>query len=301
MIFFLLIRKLKNNLKIYKEDLQTKGLYWSVVDRLLKVPKVGQALIPLVNFLKPDFVMIDGHKIHIDKTDWVLSQELILNKKWEAFETSIFLQYLKPGDVVLDLGAHIGYYTLLAARAVGNIGKVYAFEPDPRSFRLLTKNVIENGYNNVILVNKAVTAKNENIRLYIHAKNTGDHRAYDSHDNRKSIPIQAIALDDFLKREQTVDLIKMDIQGSEIDALLGARHILKNNKGVIILTELSPIGFQLNHSSSMKYIELLRKNHFIIYYLDEEKQTIMEISDKELLSRYTPELLNNANLLCKRL
>jgi hypothetical protein len=65
----MLVKKIKNNLEIYKNDVKTKGVYWSLVDRLLKIPVFGQLLIPLINSLKPGFVIIKGNKIFLDKTD----------------------------------------------------------------------------------------------------------------------------------------------------------------------------------------------------------------------------------------
>jgi hypothetical protein len=76
---------------------------------------------------------------------------------YEPETTAVFLSLITDGDVVVDLGAHVGYYTLLAARRVGPEGRVFAFEPNPDNFRLLVKNIESNLYSNVIPVQKAVS------------------------------------------------------------------------------------------------------------------------------------------------
>jgi FkbM family methyltransferase len=290
----------KTKLTIYKDDLRTKGFFWSIVHRTYKYPSLREMLAPFLNLFKPEYVSIQGFKIYIDKNDHVLSEELLINKTWEAYETAQFKKNIKAGDTVVDLGAHIGYYTLLAAKCVGKQGKVYAFEPDPHNFSLLKKNITVNGFQNVILVNKAVSDANRKTKLYLSERNKGDHRLYNSNDKRKSITVDTITLDSYFKQldNPSIDLIKIDIQGSEMKAIQGSEKILKENKHLIIFTELSPIGFQLIGASASEYLSLLVKNKFSIHEINEKNKTTKPIKMNELLEKYTPELQNNANLLC---
>ena len=86
---------------------------------------------------------------------------------WEETETHWFVQSIRPGDVVVDLGANVGYYTILRGKLVGEIGRVYAFEPDPVGFEILRRNVRLNGLHNVVLEQKAVSSKPGLIHLDI--------------------------------------------------------------------------------------------------------------------------------------
>src|SRR5262249_36182110 len=152
------------------------------------------------------------------------------NGVYEPFETGLLQNQLRPGDVVVDVGANIGYYTLLFARCVGPRGRVFAFEPDQTNFDLLRRNVERNGYTNVTLVRKAVAAQSGKLRLYLCEDNKGDHRTYDSHDGRPSLEIDAVSLDDYFAGERgSIALIKMDIQGAEEGALRGMRRLLADN------------------------------------------------------------------------
>jgi len=83
-----------------------------------------------------DHVMVNGFKMYVDPTD---ALELKSKKIFEKFETELVKQEIHDGDTVLDIGANIGYFSLIFSKIVGNNGRVYAFEPDPNNFKILKK------------------------------------------------------------------------------------------------------------------------------------------------------------------
>lgn len=305
-MFFNIKNKIQNNINVYKNDLKTKGLYWSVVHRIYKIPKMRLLLMPIVNFLKPDYVLVDGLKLYIDKEDDTISQQLVQNGKWEEFETEVFKNKVKKRDVVVDVGAHIGYYTLIASKKVGADGSVYAFEPDPRNFLFLEKNVKVNNLKNVILINKAVADKTGSAKLYINRTNTGDHSIFNIGHNRKSINISTVSLNDYFRDiKQKINVIKLDVQGSEIYALKGARKLIERNNRMVIITEFWPHAIRLGGASPLEYIRFLRQFKFRIELIDEFEQKLKAItSDNALLTAY-PENAGGVdrftNLLCERI
>lgn len=290
--------KIKSNLRIYKKDLKDKGLYYSIIHRLYKIPYLKKVLAPLVNFLKPDYIEAEGYKLYIDKLDTIVSENLLFSKKWEDFATILFKKSIRTGDTVLDIGAHIGYYTMIASKLVGDQGKVYAFEPEPKNFSLLKKNIIENNLKNVVLVNKAISRKGRTTKLYINRENTGDHRIYNSKDGRRSIWVKSIALDDFLKKKTQVNLIKMDIQGAEFEALKGGLGLIRKNQHIKILTEFWPMGLKLNHSSPKDFLALLTKYKFKLYKINEEAKKLNLVTTEQLLKQYPADKSNYTNLYC---
>ena len=148
---------------------------------------------------------------------------------------------VRPGDVALDLGAHIGYYTLSLARLVGPSGKGLAFEPAPSNFALLKRNVELNGYANVELVNAAVSDRPGQLRLYRSADNAGDHRLHVASEDRASVEADVGTADDvFRGRRGGVDFVKMDVQGGEGAALEGMIDALARSPRVKILMEFWP-------------------------------------------------------------
>ena len=246
--------------------------------------------------LKPEFIESQGHKIYLDSND---SLHLSIHKNWEDLETEIVKKHVSKGDFVLDLGANIGYYTLLFAKIVGDSGRVYAFEPDPVNFALLKKNVEVNNYNNVVLVQKAVSNKSEKSKLYLCEGNLADHRIYDTHNGRKSIQIETTKLDDFFNDKNIrFDFIKMDIEGAEGGAVQGMRNILKRSKNIKIITEFYPEALEGFGIGAREYLNLLLRHNFKFFMLDEKEKKIREISAPKLLKEYPKENRKFTNLLC---
>ncbi len=240
--------------------------------------------------------MVQGHRMWLDDKDTL---ELATHEVYEPVETDIFKSEIKPGNTVLDIGANIGYYTLLAARLVGPQGKIYAFEPDPDNFRLLQRNVEANGYDNVILVNKALSNKNGKIRLYLNPSNRGDHRVYDSKDGRLSLEIEAITLDVFFKPlDKKIHFIKMDIQGAEALALEGMKGLVRKNKEVRLVTEFSPASLKLAGSRPQDFLKNIKSLGFNFSEISERKKSVQPIQPAQLLKRPWGGSEDYTNLFC---
>ena len=110
---------------------------------------------------------------------------------YEPLETRIFKRLINRNDVVFDVGANIGYYTLIATKLVGEKGRVFAFEPEPTNFSLLEKNVKLNGYKNVVLMQKAVLNKTGKTKLYLH-RTAGGHSKTQSFTS--NIEVETVSL-----------------------------------------------------------------------------------------------------------
>jgi FkbM family methyltransferase len=252
----------------------------------------------IISHLKPTFIKVNGHIMFLDPVD---SLNLSINGVYEPLETELFKKLIKKGDVVLDIGANIGYYTLIAAKLVGENGRVYAFEPDPDNFALLKKNIKINGYQNVILVQKAVSNKTGKLRLYLSDDSAAEHRIFDSRDGRRSIEIEAIRLDDYFKDYfGKIDLIKMDIEGAEWGAIQGMLNLLEKNKTLKIITEFWPSALERFGIEPEQYLKLLLEQGFKLYYINEQKKILERANIAKLLEMYTSEKENSTNLLCIR-
>lgn len=254
----------------------------------------------IVSRLFPPFAEVDGHRIYVDASD---SLGLMRNVGiFEPFETEVLKERIHPGDVVVDIGANIGYYTLIFARIAGEHGHVYAFEPDPLNFGLLKKNVEINGYRNVTLVQKAVADTDGMLHLYLCEENRGDHRIYDSRDNRGSIEIEAVRLDTYFRdRNINIGFIKMDIQGAEYSALRGMQEVLRRNRDLKIATEYWPIGLHRCGTAPGEYLAALLNSGFTFYNIDESTKRILTTTRDELLQQYSiDDEYGFTNLLCVR-
>jgi FkbM family methyltransferase len=158
-------------------------------------------------------------------------------------ERQLLRKILFRGAVVVDAGANIGIYSQFLSRCVGRTGVVHSFEPSPENFDRLqsaTRNLA-----NVRLSRAAVGECSGRSKLYVSDKLNVDHRTYMAEgDSRDAVPIDILALDDYFKPGERVDLIKMDIQGYELHALRGATRVLKENPDINLLLEFWPSGLE---------------------------------------------------------
>lgn len=264
-----------------------------------KLPLVSRVYNLLYQYLKPKgiiLVEVQGHKMFVDSQDVGVTPDLLMNGCYEKYETTVFKKIVKEGMTVVDIGAHIGYYTLLAANLVGESGRVYAFEPDPNNYALLVKNIRSNSYNNVVPVQKAVSNNVGTTKLFLSPENTGDHRIYNSHDERYSIEIETVTLDEYLKdKENRIDMIKMDIQGAEMAALQGMMEILNKNDDIKIFTEFSPALLERFGHSPEECLNELIKYGFKFFEIGHQEEA-MPIDINSLMQMCAGE--EHTNLLC---
>lgn len=219
---------------------------------------------------------------------------------FEKFETKLFKSLIREGMVVVDIGAYAGYYSLVAADLVGEEGKVYAFEPNPENYALLLKNLEVNRCQNAIPVQKAIADRNGRTRLFLAQKNKGDHRLFDSNDGRELITVDVTSLDAFFKeRDYRVDVIKMDIQGSEMAALKGMTKILEKNDDLKILTEFWPNGIRMSGASPEEFLKKLVEFGFELYHIN-EKRKLIEPINVTCAMEMCKEDRDQINIFCKK-
>lgn len=163
----------------------------------------------------------------------------------DGFESETILlikKFVKKGDIVFDIGANIGMYSILLSRIIGNTGKVYAFEPDPTTAYYLNENLRLNNCQNVVVLQIALSEENGKIILN-KPDGSGDSFNYISKiedENQKNKAIEAIRLDDFLiaNKIDRIDFVKMDIEGAELLCMKGANEIMLAKLRPVIVTEV---------------------------------------------------------------
>ena len=154
----------------------------------------------------------------------------------------------KEGDIVIDIGAHIGLYTIISSKRVGANGKVVAIEADPSNFEMLKSNIKLNQLTNVIPLNYAVYSKETKLKLYLPSGGESGFTKYNTimpnwiNTQEKFVEVNANTLDYLLQlneiRQEEVNWIKIDVEGAEFEVLKGATNVLSKSKDVAILMEL---------------------------------------------------------------
>lgn len=251
----------------------------------------------IVPLLRPDYVSVDGYRIYLDKKD---ALSLSVLGFYEPSVGQAIKKEIKKGMIVVDVGANIGYFTLMMARSVGPTGKVYAFEPDPENFKLLRKNVKTNGFENVFLIKAVVGRKKGKISLYINEKSGAEHSIYNFSKSQKKILVDSWSLDEYFAGGNIkIDFIKLDIQGAEPEAILGMEKIIRKNPKIKILTEIWPPGLEKSKVTAEEFINRLELLGFKLCLLRDDKKYIKKtFSRRDVLSNL--KSYGYLNVLCFR-
>lgn len=186
--------------------------------------------------------VLDHFKMYVDTRDISLTPHLLLEGNWEMWITRVFREFIRPGQTVVDVGANIGYYTLLGAAGVGFDGRVHAVEADPHTFEILEKNIDVNGYGSIVRAHQcAASATPGELTLYQFRNHHGSNNVFDCHADPRvvsSIKVPAVPLDHLIF--EPVDVMKIDAEGSEPLIFEGMQQLLKRSPRIQILMEFAP-------------------------------------------------------------
>jgi len=224
---------------------------------------------------------------YLDRTD---SLRLRRRPVYEAPETAIVRRELGPGQTFVDVGAHIGYYTVIASSLVGDAGTVFAMEPSPENFGVLVNNIRASGRSNVFAINKAASSKTGVTDLYLSPGNSGDNRLFPPGPPWQRVRVETVRLDDlFSAYAGRIDFIKCDTQGHELSVLRGAAETLGRFPSMKMLFEYWPFGIRQNGDSPSGLLEELAGLGFTV-----------EWPGPSAVSRCTPENGKHCNLFLTR-
>lgn len=181
----------------------------------------------------------NGFSIYVQEDDTAVGQH-VKRGAYEPDVTAVFRDRLRPGMHVVDIGANIGYYTMLSASLVGPSGSVTAIEPNPNSAKLLEASRRANSFDNVKVLQ---VAAGRDLGLLVLHGSYGNVMTSAAPDDAaallNSTTVPSIKLDDLIPRNKKIDLVKIDVEGAEYNALLGASELIRRCHPTII-SEFSP-------------------------------------------------------------
>ena len=229
--------------------------------------------------------LVNGHRMILASEGRYPPINMATNR-YEVETTRLFERVVEPGMVVVDAGAHVGYFTLAAARLVGPTGRVHSFEPEPVNHALLLRNIELNEYQNVTPVRQALSNQAGNATLFLTALDSGRHSTY-QHDlpMSGSLIIETTTLDEYLENQgwPKIDLVKIDVEGAEIDVLDGMAELLNKSEEIKLIVEFNPILLASAGVDPFQFLDKPASLGFKAYCIDENKGEI-PLQDIDVLS-----------------
>lgn len=246
-----------------------------------------------------DLCLIDvaSVRLAVDAADVSVSDTILRTGQYEPHLTALLQDLLRPGTTFADVGANIGYYAMLGARLVGPSGRVVAFEPSPENCRLLLHSMQLNGFENVELFPVALSDVDGWSYLERHLGSNGSvHQigVESSFDGWRTI-VPTFTLDRLY--EGPLDVMKMDVEGSEARVLRGATRVIEKNRPVI-LTEVSDAMLRRCSGSSLpQFLSWFAERSYQVAMIEESGELTWILEPQQLVETWGDEFRIESLLL----
>ena len=229
----------------------------------LRLGPLRKAVMWLIAVRRPETLDVNhGFKLRIPKGDrspYVYS--LYVTGEYAPEESRLIAERLTSGDVAFDVGANVGYMTCLMARAVGARGQVYAFEPEPTNFRVLSENITLNGLDCVVPYRVALSNRTGKEFISLANENRGDHTLVEL-AGREQLAVDTVTFDESRETHcagRAVRLVKIDVQGYELEVLEGMKRSLQEGAVDTVLLEFWPARVRRPGAPSADVLALLQR------------------------------------------
>jgi len=239
-------------------------------------------------------VTVNGNLMYIDFRDNGISKELYIHRKREHFSTEFIKKFISEDEIIIDIGANIGYYALIESR-LANKGKVYAVEPIPSNVYLLKRNIELNNCKNISVFQFAIGDIDGKAKIYVYDKCNWCSLTKNLNANIiNEIEIITMTLDRFVESYvcQYPTFVRMDVEGYEYQIIKGASNILEKNKPLKLCIELHP--HLMPRENMEELINILEQSDFKVkaIFLDPEPHDYNNINTMNKLRRIMnlPEL-----------
>ena len=254
---------------------------------LCKPRPVRAVVNSLIRYVVPETIDRFGARIFLNPSDPVVSGALTFNV-YEKAETAFFNAVLREGMTVVDVGANVGYYSGLALVRIGNRGRLVAFEPSAETREYLQKTIQANSKGNAWIVPKAVSDTQGTATLFINEDNRGDNRLYENALCSRSETIETTTLDEELASlgVDSIDLLKMDVQGFEGHVIRGMQQSVARSPNFIVMSEFWPFGLTSAGSDPVEVLKTFESWGLVIYELLPECRVQPIVDKPEFIGRY---------------
>ncbi len=259
---------------------------------------LGRAVEPVARRFAPTLgtfdVDVDGLRLHGSHIGQLYYVRELLEDDREGLFLELLRSAIAPGATVVEAGAHIGYVTLQAARATGPSGRVIAFEPNPQTAPLVELNAKQNGFADRVTVVRLALGSAAG-RAVFHLSGGGDTSSlHEPESASEQVHVEVARLDDWLDPSLRVDVVKLDVEGGEVDALRGMQATLERAADeLVVFAECNPGMLARAGSSAAELVSLLEEHALDVRWIDEVEHVTRPFSEVDWTHGYV-------NLYCRR-
>lgn len=259
-------------LRLWSRFPKAPGYLYQIVERL--GPRLAVGLL--------ECRLFNGVKMRCDLGDHI-QRQIYFSGAFEPIEAYLVRYLLRPGMIVIDAGANVGQYTMIAAVEVGRHGEVHSFEPVPKNFRRLVDHVIENGLATEVRTNMvALWHRAGTVRLNLGSDEIGNDGGYMigiPSEAVDTVPSPSVRLDDYVAENELkrVDFIKMDIEGAEWYALQGATTVLTRWRPTMLM-EINRLKCRALGYEPERISEFLQQYGYLTWVVGQSPETCRSLS-----------------------
>jgi FkbM family methyltransferase len=283
----------KNRHKIisYLGDINVIGIRGFVLKVLPKLlipkPKPGSFFIKTIYNFK---IKIEPIK------DNGIERSLYYTGTYEKGSLDVLKNVLKKGDVFIDVGANIGMMSLFASEIVGDNGKVICFEPNPITRAILIENIQENNFKNIEVSHYAIGSKSENATIYDRwDTNRGSATLIKPEFETESYDVSVIKLSEYDLNSKKIAMIKIDVEGYELEVLKGIEDIISSENAPMLMVEYSDLRINKNDGNTYEIYDFIKNSNSYRFFKNEGSKSrvskLIEIFGHQ-------DLPNHDNIYC---
>jgi FkbM family methyltransferase len=266
--------------------------------------KLYKKVMPIIVPDSNKIIELNGYKLRVKVDHKVnaigVAQLLAFSESYDPIATKVCKQLIKQGMVTIDIGANIGYYSLLMSKLVGGSNTVWAFEPESNNFKELENNIKLNNITNIKAMQIALGNYTGQAKLFISPISDGMHSLLT--DRKAKCKVEQVIifkLDDYF-RHLTIDFMKIDTEGNDLAVMQGAKRLIADSPNIKIIFEFWLDGLQLLKLTTQELLDKVYGLGFKYIYLIDERKKVVELADAQKIIAYSKAHGEGCNLLCTK-
>jgi len=234
-----------------------------------------------------ELLKLDDFELYVQEHDWDIGENLIETKLYEPHVTAFLKEHLQEGMTFVDVGANIGFFTLTGATKVGKTGKVIAVECNPRNCELIYMSLHQNGFDQVTVYPFAV-GDTQKLMSFSWGFSNGFVTEL-GQDEEAAFIVQAVTLDSLLKNESRVDVIKMDIEGSEPKAWQGMQETIAKHQPVLLMEFFPALQERVSATKADELLDRIFACGYRAGVLRRDQEMVTTTSTSEVIAEWEKE------------